>query len=418
MSEEKANVLVTFDSHTPYLAFRVSSLQAELKRRGLDQQVRMRVLLLGASDTTYNWDSFQLTEQYGGVPVTVLTEKFHGLGFKAYASKLALKTTWEVLKNILKERPKIAFVGGYDRPASLLIAFVGKFFRWKTGPMHDSRFNDAESYAKQVLLEATKSPFMRFYNFFMCSGRECIDYTQFLAGPKRPAHHAGWNVVDNEGIGQKADITSNDAALLEAMNLQPGEPFFFMPIRFLEKKNIFRVLEAYHRARYSKRLGGRPPARLVIAGKGPLKEQAIATIQENGLSEYVHILDWIEYDQIPRACRLSNGVILGSTHDQWGLIINEALSAGAPVLVSNRCGAHELVQNALNGFTFDPYDVNHLAELLVDLSTNQHLLQTLRSHAAASMDRFSITQFCDAWLQVFTDYNLISPRPSAPTPDS
>ena len=407
MSTEKRNILVTFDSHTPYLAYRVSSLQRELEARGLSDQVRLRVLLLGATDATYDWDGGKLNEQYGGVPVTVLTDKFHGLGFRAYATKLAAKTTWKVLVNILKERPKIAFVGGYDRPASLLIAAVGKIFRWKTGPMHDSRFNDSESYAKQVLLEAVKSPFMRFYNFFMCSGRECIDYTQFLAGTKRPAHFAGWNVVDNKGIGQKADDTSNDESLLKALGVQPNEPFFFMAIRFLEKKNIFRVLEAYHRAKYSNRLAGKPLAKLVIAGKGPLREQAIDTIKKNGLENEVLLADWVPYEQIPRAARLSNAVILGSTHDQWGLIINEALSAGAPALVSNRCGAHELVHNALNGFTFDPYHTQHLSELLVECSINEQLVARLRQHAAASMDQFSIKQFVNAWLTVFSDYGLI-----------
>jgi glycosyltransferase involved in cell wall biosynthesis len=407
MTAQKRNVLITFDSHTPYLVYRITALQAELERRGLADQIRLRVLLLGASDSSYSWEGDALNGKYDGVPVAVLTEKFHGLGFKAYFSKLAFRTTWKVFINVLKERPKVAFVGGYDRPASLLIAAMGKIFRWKTGPMHDSRFNDAESYSKKVFLEAVKSPFMRLYDFFMCSGRECIDYTHFLAGPKRPAHFAGWNVIDNAGIAAKAEDASKDDALLSAMGLQAGEPFFFMPIRFLEKKNIFRVLEAYHRARHSKRLEGHPLARLIIAGKGPLRDQVRETIKENGLAEYIHLMDWIEYDQIPRAARLSQAVILGSTHDQWGLIVNEALSAGAPVLVSNRCGAHELVQNALNGFTFDPYDVKHLAELLVDLSSNPFLVDRLRANAASSMNRFSIKQFTDAWITVFTDYGLL-----------
>lgn len=69
--------------------------------------------------------------------------------------------------------------------------------------MHDSRFNDAESYSKSIFMEAAKIPFMRLYHFFMCSGQECVDYTRFLAGPRRPAYHAGWNVLDNEDIAAR-----------------------------------------------------------------------------------------------------------------------------------------------------------------------------------------------------------------------
>jgi glycosyltransferase involved in cell wall biosynthesis len=284
---------------------------------------------------------------------------------------------------------------------------MGILFRWKTGPMHDSRFNDAESYAKKISLEAVKSPFMRLYPFFMCSGRECVEYTEFLAGKKRRAHYAGWNVVDNAGIAKKADDGSRDGELLEAMRLKAGEAFFFMPIRFLAKKNIFRVIEAYAACRDELNQRGGKPIPLVMAGKGPLKEEVLEMIVERGLSERIRVVDWLPYELVPRACRLSNGVILASTHDQWGLIVNEALSAGAPVLVSNRCGAHELVRNHRNGFTFDPYDVVHLAQLLGDLSTNDELVGVMRDHARASMGTFSIVQFLGAWFSVLERYGLI-----------
>jgi glycosyltransferase involved in cell wall biosynthesis len=44
-----------------------------------------------------------------------------------------------------------------------------------------------------------------------------------------------------------------------------------------------------------------------------------------------------------------------STTEQWGLVVNEAMAAGLPVLVSDRCGcAPDLVEVGVNGFTFDP----------------------------------------------------------------
>lgn len=400
----KPNVLITFDSHTPYLAFRVRALQEEIARRKLTDRIRLRVLLLGARDATYNWKDESLEEEYGGVPVTVLTEAFHGLGFRAYFSGLAIKTCWRVFWNVLRNRPKVAFVGGYDRPASLMIACMGRLLFWKTGPLHDSRFNDSESYAKKVGLEAFKSPFMRLYSFFMCSGRECVEYTQFLAGARRPAVHAGWNVLDNEAIAARADDGGNDDAISASLGLQPNEPFFFMPIRFLPKKNLKRVIDAYQQALQNAPEG--TLAKLVIAGKGPLRRDTAGKIEQRGLGESVRIVDWIPYEQIPRVNRLSNAMVLASTHDQWGLVVNEALAAGAPVLVSNRCGAHELVQNNINGFTFDPYDVDHLAALLGELSRNTALVETMRANAAPSMQRFSSKQFVEAWFTIFERYGL------------
>jgi glycosyltransferase involved in cell wall biosynthesis len=61
----------------------------------------------------------------------------------------------------------------------------------------------------------------------------------------------------------------------------------------------------------------------------------------------------------------SEAFILPSTREEWGLVVNEAMACSVPVLVSNRVGAHfDLVEEGVNGFTFEPMDVAGLAELL------------------------------------------------------
>lgn len=399
----KANVLVTFDSHTPYLAFRVRCLQEEIERRGLTEKIRIRVLLLSSHDPNYNWKKDDLAAEYGGLPVTIFPDKFHGLGFRAYASTLAIKTAWRTLIDVLTEKPKIAFVGGYDRPSSLLIGFLSRLLFFKSGPMHDSRFNDAESFSKSFSMEAAKVPFMRIYHFFMCSGQECVDYTRFLAGKKRPAQYAGWNVLDNADIAKRADNPANDDEIRKRFQLAEGEKFFFMPARYIAKKNIPLVINSFHQASE-----GNPSfPRLVMAGKGELQEQVESLIEEKGLSQKITLIDWLPYEQIPRAAKLAETVLLASTHDQWGLTINEALAAGAPVIVSNRAGAHELVQNNVNGFTFTPQNGEHLTTLLKQLGSNPELVDSLRAQARTSIESFSSTQFVESWFEIFEQYHLI-----------
>lgn len=399
----KPNVLITFDSHTPYLAFRVKALQEEIEKRKLTEKIRLRVLLLSTKDPNYNWQEGQIESEYGGVPVTIFPHQFHGLGFRSYASSLALRTAWETFIDILSNKPKIAFLGGYDRPSSLLIGLMSRLLFFKSGPMHDSRFNDAESYSKSFSMEAAKVPFMRIYHFFMCSGQECVDYTRFLAGKKRPAQFAGWNVLDNEDIAKRADNEINDASIRKTFNLKDNEKFFFMPVRYIAKKNIPRVIEAYAQA--SRKAASFP--KLVMAGKGELRKEVETLLTEKNLTQQITLVDWLPYEQIPRAAKLSEAVLLASTHDQWGLTINEALAAGAPVLVSNRAGAHEIVQNSVNGFTFTPQNTEHLSTLLHQMGTQPELVTQLRTGARPSMESFSRTQFLEAWFEIFEHYGLL-----------
>jgi glycosyltransferase involved in cell wall biosynthesis len=55
--------------------------------------------------------------------------------------------------------------------------------------------------------------------------------------------------------------------------------------------------------------------------------------------------------------------------EPWGLVINEAMASGLPILSSHNVGAaDELVRDGINGFSFDPEDVEELAELMLRLA--------------------------------------------------
>jgi hypothetical protein len=77
-----------------------------------------------------------------------------------------------------------------------------------------------------------------------------------------------------------------------------------------------------------------------------------------------------QYPELPFYYGLASAFVHASTTEQWGLVVNEAMASGLPVLVSKRCGcAADLVEEGVNGFTFDPVNVEELAGLMLRLST-------------------------------------------------
>lgn len=381
-------VFAIFDSHTPYLEFRVNALQDAIAAEPWSGQVRLTTILIGAEEKSYGWESGELQSRYK-MPLVVLSERFRGLGLRSFLHPSVPKCLWRLGKLLLSRRPKVIFVGGYDRPESMLSTVLCRFWGGRTGVWNDSKFNDSESFARCVWLEVLKALMVGRYAFFMCAGRESADYHRFLGGRKKIALTGSWNVVDNESIAKGADSNVEDDAIRKHLGIE--ERFFFMPIRFVAKKNVDRVIKAY--ASYAKDAEVLVP--MVICGKGPLEAVYQGLIREAGLEDSIRIVSWLPYAQVPRACRLAEAVLLASTHDQWGMTINEALAAGAPVLVSNRCGAHELVQNYRNGFTFDPFNVEHLAYLIATLATDTTLVAKLRNNARESMKGFAI----DGWVR-------------------
>ena len=110
------------------------------------------------------------------------------------------------------------------------------------------------------------------------------------------------------------------------------------------------------------------PWDLVLLGDGPLRETLNSQLSTLNLTERVHLPGFKPYDELPAYYGLANAFVHASTTEQWGLVVNEAIASGLPVIVSNRCGcAPELVNG--NGFTFDPANEDELATQLFEMAS-------------------------------------------------
>ena len=79
----------------------------------------------------------------------------------------------------------------------------------------------------------------------------------------------------------------------------------------------------------------------------------------------VKIADWIQYEKLPIYYGLAKTFILPSTSEPWGLMVNEAMASGLPILISRQCGyITELCWRGINGYDFDPWNVAELAGLM------------------------------------------------------
>jgi glycosyltransferase involved in cell wall biosynthesis len=93
---------------------------------------------------------------------------------------------------------------------------------------------------------------------------------------------------------------------------------------------------------------------------------------ELGLTDKILMPGFKQYSELLVYYGLAGAFILASTSEQWGLVVNEAMAAGLPVIVSSRCGcAPDLVKHGENGFVFDPEDANSLAQHLRYVSSDE-----------------------------------------------
>lgn len=93
-------------------------------------------------------------------------------------------------------------------------------------------------------------------------------------------------------------------------------------------------------------------------------------------------------------------LVLPSHYDGWGVVVNEALCAGVPVLCSNQVGAQVLIETFGSGYVFPQGDEQALADLLITLSGEPTMLQAMKSACAAAAEAIQPDKAASYMLQV------------------
>src|SRR6185437_12034214 len=112
------------------------------------------------------------------------------------------------------------------------------------------------------------------------------------------------------------------------------------------------------------------PRELRFCGSGEKGEELAAEVRRRGI-EGVRFLGFLQADEVARELNSALALILPSTHEPWGLVVNEALALGVPVLCSDAVGARDtLVRTAVSGFVFEADNPEGLAHLMHRLSND------------------------------------------------
>ncbi len=178
--------------------------------------------------------------------------------------------------------------------------------------------------------------------------------------PQFPVPYA----VDNAYFAQKAAAARPQLARLRTeLQLEPNRPVILFASKLQPRKRAADLIEAF--ARLTPRLSLAPY--LLIVGDGEKRtslEELCATKNLDG----VRFLGFRNQSELPALFALADVFVLPSQHESWGLIVNEAMAAGCPVVVSSDVGAApDLVTDGHNGFIYPCGDIAALTSALFNI---------------------------------------------------
>jgi glycosyltransferase involved in cell wall biosynthesis len=277
--------------------------------------------------------------------------------------------------------PQAILCGGYNYVASWQ-ALVWARFRnipfllWSESNRYDARRGHA-------LVEMLKAEFIHNCDGFVVPGLSSKEYLG-AHNIRSDLIFTAPNAIDNDLFCSLAQAARQDAVAARRDLDLPSRYVLFVG-RLVPEKGVFELLRAYATLDQSVRrqIG------LVFVGDGPsraeLQQQASAVTDGT-----IKFPGFAQREQLPAYYALAEMFVLPTYTDTWGLVVNEAMACGLPVIVSRVAGcASDLIQENWNGLLIEPKDISSLNSAMANLATRADLCASMGVNARQHIAQYS-----------------------------
>jgi len=298
----------------------------------------------------------------------------------SYESIPRLKLIATLFSKVFQSDAELVLIPGYDRVEHWGMLLAAILSKKKRAVFCDSTLYDRnQSYIKGLF----KKLYFSLCNGVFCYGTRARDFLL----------HYGVNPKDIYYRVQAAALPKSysiEGASSRRCELAPSAalPRFLYVGRLSSEKSVDVLIRAFSHVHISN-----PLAQLVLVGAGSELPTLSALAVNLNLTESVEFLGSMNQDNLAEQYSAATCLILPSHSEPWGLVVNEALHYGCPVIVSHRCGCTpELLQNQLSGLTFEAGNWEELAN---------KMLQAIDLYSNTSRT----TESCLSTVEPFTPFN-------------
>ncbi len=143
----------------------------------------------------------------------------------------------------------------------------------------------------------------------------------------------------------------------------------------------------------------RPQARLLLVGQGPEEDSLREMAQELGLGERVVFAGTVPHDEVPHYAAAADLFVFSSTTETQGLVLIEAMAAGAPVVAVKAPGSTDVL--AEGGGMLVPSREDTFADAVLELLSDKPRLREMGEQAARAVQRYAVPVATERLLAVY-----------------
>lgn len=262
------------------------------------------------------------------------------------------------LNKVLKEKYDIVIIGTY---ATLNGAFLNILLRMKKIKFFinaDGGFvPEKESFMSKFL----KHYFLSTADYYLSTGKETNKYLTYYGAKKEKIYIYPFTSLLAKDILQEP-ITYEEKMKIRKNNNYNYERIFVSVGSFIKRKGYDLFLESIKNEKFDN-------TAFLIIGGGEEKENLQNYINNNNIKN-VFLIDFCSKEKVLNYYKMSDVFFFPSREDIWGLVINEAMSYGLPIISSNNViAAKELLEEE---YLYDYNDTNALRKLILEMNEAQN----------------------------------------------
>jgi len=356
-----------------FLTVMPSPYQRELfKAMHADRRLDIRVLYCTKNASDRDWDPCSLFPFEEILPGTTLD----WLGASAHLNA-------GIAQLVLKEHADLFILGDYSAPTTqiamrLLTFKKKKWVFWGELPGLNQRGRLLSGLRKEL-----QRPISRGAAAVAAIGSAAVDAYQNLC-PGLPVYN----------IPYFCSLEPFKTAARDRRLRRKATVNILFSGQLIARKGVDLLIEAFLEVAHLV-----PDLHLTLLGTGPGRD-ALSALIPAGLCDRVHFLGFQQPEAIPEIFAAADVFVLPSRHDGWGVVVNEALGAGLPIVVSDRVGARDLVEEGRNGFVAPAGDVESLANALLALGQSDELRTSFGSWSAQQAEHWDVGEGVRRWVDL------------------
>lgn len=140
---------------------------------------------------------------------------------------------------------------------------------------------------------------------------------------------------------------------------------------------------------------------LLIIGDGPLEESLRQTAARIGVADRVRLLGYLPRERIWAHLRVADCYVLSSIHEGLGIVVQEAMYAGLPIVSTDDGGQVDLIKEGRNGLLVKPADVAGLVQAIQRLNAEPELARAMGANNREDLKRLYMSVNAEEYMELF-----------------